>query len=235
MSSSPIGRAAVAAGRPLRLAHRGLHQIEAGVAENSRAALLAAAASDLDGAEFDVRTSADGVPLLLHDETLLRTHGDPRRVAEVPADELIALGLVTLHEVLMQLPLGFLLDVELKGLPQAGLFQVVRELRGDEAHGLLFSSFNLAVLQEVRREAPGWPLWLNVEGELPAAVRAVRSARELDLAGVAVEKGLLATPLADEILTAGLELAAWTLRSRSDRECLTRPGLVAACLEGEAV
>lgn len=57
----------------------------------------------------------------------------------------------------------------------------------------------------------------------------------LGVSGLSIDKGLLATDLAREVTVAGLELATWTLRSRADREHLTHPGLIAACVEGEAL
>jgi len=65
----------------LRLAHRGDHTTRRGRGaqiEDTLAALVAAAQRpDCDGVEFDVRLSADGVPILHHDESLERVHGLP--------------------------------------------------------------------------------------------------------------------------------------------------------------
>jgi glycerophosphoryl diester phosphodiesterase len=58
------------AGRTLRLAHRGDHRHEP---ENTIAAFVAAlAVSGCDGLEVDVRLSRDGVPVVIHDESLAR-------------------------------------------------------------------------------------------------------------------------------------------------------------------
>ncbi len=58
--------------RPLAFAHRG---DSAGRRENTLDALAAAAASGVDGIEIDVRFTAGGAPVLLHDATLRRTTG----------------------------------------------------------------------------------------------------------------------------------------------------------------
>lgn len=71
-------------------AHRGLHR--AGVPENSLDAFAGAVAAGL-GIELDVRLSADGVPMVHHDATLLRSCGIQRRMVELPAAELSALEL----------------------------------------------------------------------------------------------------------------------------------------------
>lgn len=111
MRRSPIGRAAEQLGRPALLAHRGLH---GDLKENSLAALAAVAGSGLDGVEFDVRFSADGVPCVLHDATLRRTYGDPRAASELSSETLSALGVPSLREALGALPAEVLLDVEVK-------------------------------------------------------------------------------------------------------------------------
>ena len=229
MRSSPIGRAAEALGRPVLLAHRGLH---GDLKENSLAALAAVAGSGLDGVEFDIRFSADGVPFILHDATLQRTYGDPRAVSKLSSETLSSLGVPSLREALAVLPPDLLLDVEVKEAPHDELFSVIRELRGDAAEGLLFSSFDEEVLRKIHERAPEWPLWLNVEQATPSLLD---QAFALGVSGLSVEKGLLSTNLAREVTTAGLELATWTLRPRADRAHLAHPGLSAACVEGEAL
>lgn len=58
--------------------------------ENTLAGLGIAARLRCVAVEFDVMLSADGVPLLIHDETLDRTAGVPGSVAEMPAAALFA-------------------------------------------------------------------------------------------------------------------------------------------------
>lgn len=67
------------------LAHRGLHGD--GVPENSLAAFAAARDAGV-GVELDVRLSADGVPVVVHDRTLLRVAGRRDGVAGLTAAEL---------------------------------------------------------------------------------------------------------------------------------------------------
>lgn len=66
-------------------AHRGLHG--EGVPENSVAAFEAACARGY-GVELDVRLSADGVPVVVHDVDLVRVAGVRRRVDQLTAGEL---------------------------------------------------------------------------------------------------------------------------------------------------
>jgi glycerophosphoryl diester phosphodiesterase len=71
--------------RPLIIGHRGA---SASAPENTLAAFKMAIESGADGIEFDVRLSRDGVPVIIHDETLKRTAGLPQRVDTLSAAEL---------------------------------------------------------------------------------------------------------------------------------------------------
>ena len=73
------------------LAHRGLH-VE-GRLENTLAAFAAAADAGY-GAELDVHLSADGVPVVVHDEDLVRVAGLDRRVADLTVEELAGVRLL---------------------------------------------------------------------------------------------------------------------------------------------
>src|SRR5512132_176312 len=96
----------------LRLAHRGDWRA---APENSLAAMEAAIALPLcDGLEFDIRASADGVPVLLHDETLARVQNVPAACVTLTASELAEQGVPTLGQVLGAVACEFFLDVELK-------------------------------------------------------------------------------------------------------------------------
>ena len=97
----------------LRLAHRGDWRL---ARENSLEALVFAAGMEgVDGVEFDVRLAKDGVPVLLHDETLERVQGRDAAVGDLTAAELREDGIPTLELVLATLPAEAFLDVELKG------------------------------------------------------------------------------------------------------------------------
>ncbi|MBC6405608.1 MAG: glycerophosphoryl diester phosphodiesterase [Rhodospirillales bacterium] len=73
---------------PELMGHRGA---AAHAPENTLASLRKAKGFGLGWVEFDVQLSADDVPVLMHDDRLHRTTGDRRKIAEVPAEELLAL------------------------------------------------------------------------------------------------------------------------------------------------
>ena len=73
-------------------AHRGLHDAERGVVENTLNAFRAARDAGY-GIELDVQLSADRTLVVFHDDDLRRLCGDPRRVNQVSLEELRALPL----------------------------------------------------------------------------------------------------------------------------------------------
>ena len=71
--------------RPFILGHRGASAV---APENTLAAFSRAISDGADGIEFDVRLSRDGVPVVIHDDTLKRTGLIDRLVSELTAAEL---------------------------------------------------------------------------------------------------------------------------------------------------
>ena len=69
----------------MRIAHRGA---SAYAAENSLAAIRAAAELGADFVEIDIRTSADDVPVVIHDSSLKRSHGIDGDVSDLTLNEL---------------------------------------------------------------------------------------------------------------------------------------------------
>lgn len=70
---------------PLIIAHRGASRL---APENTMSAFRRAIADGADGAEFDVRLAADGVPVVIHDADLKRTGGMATVVSETSSSEL---------------------------------------------------------------------------------------------------------------------------------------------------
>jgi glycerophosphoryl diester phosphodiesterase len=216
--------------RTLRLSHRGDARH---ARENSLASFRAALAIPAcDGLEFDVRASADGVPVINHDATLQRVHHRPERVEELTAAALGALGIPTLAELLATVGRGPFLDVELKGDPGSAVVDVLAAGRGPGLEHAVVSSFDPAALERVARLAPAWPRWLNGY-TLDAAT--ISKALELGCRAVAVrwqavDQGAIARARAE-----GLDVAAWTVRRRSSFDRLARLGVIAVCVDAGAL
>ncbi len=165
MASPPTAtiRARSAAGKPLRIAHRGA---SGRAPENTRAAFAAALALGVDAIELDCQLSADGVPVVIHDETLERTTSGLGPVGAKRWDELAALDagawrgeafrgerIPTLADVLAQLDGTVVLNVEIKsghdvGAIEAPLVELVAA-RG-ALSWVIFSSFHETAVRNVR-------------------------------------------------------------------------------------
>lgn len=185
-----------------------------------------------DGLEFDVRVSADGVPILLHDETLARVQGSPERADALTADTLGDLGVPTLADVLVAVPRRAFLDVELKGVHGRAVVEVLSAGRGAGLENAVVSSFEPGTLERVAGLAPTWPRWLNTVDLAPATVAA---ACELGCRGVAAEWRAINPGSVARVRAAGLDLAAWTVRRRPMFRRLAGLGVIAVCVEAAAL
>src|SRR3954468_10338525 len=196
----------------LRLAHRGDWRV---APENTLGAFRAAlGAPRCDGLEFDIRVSADGVPVVLHDDSLARVQGVDRLARDLSAAELEQHGVPALADVLALAGRDAFLDVELKELPGDDFLDVLAQARG-EGDGLrraIVSSFHPDVLAWVGSARPSWPRWGNAM-DLSAATVAI--AMELGLQGIAADWHGIDEPGVERATAAGLEVAAWTVRARS--------------------
>ena len=151
--------------------------------ENTLASLARARALGLDWVEFDTRLSADGVPVLLHDETLERTTDGVGPVQARSARELAGLDaggwfgagfrgerLPTLAAAVELLVAGGMrANVELKSSPgsadalAAAVVATLRRHWPRDAPPPLLSSFDPACLAAARARAPELPRALLFE------------------------------------------------------------------------
>jgi glycerophosphoryl diester phosphodiesterase len=214
----------------LRLAHRGDWRR---APENTLPALLAALEIPAcDGLEFDVRTSADRVPVLIHDETLGRVQGMPDRVDALTAAEMAAFGIPTLAEVLVAVPRHVFLDIELKGRPSPAVLIVLGVGRGRDLQHAVVSSFEPSTVAWLAAERPDWPRWLNSRD---LSVETIDAARGLGCVGISADWRVIDPRTAALVRAAGLTLASWTIRRRPTLRRLERLGASAVCVEGAAL
>jgi glycerophosphoryl diester phosphodiesterase len=168
----------IEADRPLVVAHRGA---STDAPENTLAAFELARQCGADGIEFDVRLAADGVPVVIHDETLRRTALLDRAVTSLTTAELARLdagswfnrrfpaharpefaheGIPTLAHVLDLFGPRFgVLHVELKcpsggggALVEAAVW--VLRSRGEIARRAVVKSFDLKAIEGVKLLTP---------------------------------------------------------------------------------
>src|SRR5207247_3774455 len=140
--------------KPLLLAHRGDHRVEA---ENTIEAFLAAmSVPGCSGVELDVRASRDGEAVVVHDATLERVQRHRGRVADLTFDELSVFSVPRLADVFAALPGDAFVDVELKEPVVDLALDVIAAARGQAGAGTAISSFSADIVHEVRSRQPTW-------------------------------------------------------------------------------
>jgi len=214
----------------LRLAHRGDHRREP---ENTIAAFGAALeVAGCDGLEVDVRLASDGVPVVIHDESLARVQGRPALVRSLTAEELAVERVPTLAAVLAVAGSTPFLDVELKVGGGPAVVEVLRTGRGPRLAAAVVSSFEPGALVEIRELEPTWPCWLNAR---VLDDDALRQAVELGCSGVSIEWHAIDAEGVARARALGLDVAAWTVTDPADARRLEAAGVWAICADGDAL
>lgn len=119
----------------LAIAHRG---DPFAARENTLAAFSAAVAAGADMIELDVRCTADGEVVVVHDPTLERIWGLAKRVLDLRADDVRELGIPDLGQALAALPeyVQVMVDYEERAVAEPALDAV---LAADALERCLFS------------------------------------------------------------------------------------------------
>lgn len=213
---------------PLIIGHRGAC---ADAPENTLASFTLALEQEADGIEFDVQLSRDGVPIVMHDDTVDRTTNGTGRVAEKALAELRRLTIAgehpipTLDEVFELLGRRTLYNIELKGLKinDGGLSAAVARAveRHQVAEQALISSFSPFFVRAARRHMP--------RGVSVAHLRERRSTRIFHRF-VRAEADHPLHSLVDEELMEwarrrGVQVNAWTVDDPAEARRLIRLGV----------
>ena len=190
---------------PLIIGHRGAPLI---ALENTTPAFAAAIAAGADGIEFDVRLSSDGVPVTIHDDTLARTHGVRKRVAELTAAELRGFGVPSLRELFeLTIGNGLVLYLEIKSrepeLPQL-CERLVREFGFEER--VIVECFKLDVLRGV-----GLMTAALFEPRVYPDRHIVERTLEVGATVLALHHRLAKLALVDKAKAGGLRVVVWTV------------------------
>jgi glycerophosphoryl diester phosphodiesterase len=214
---------------PLVVAHRGA---SAHVPENTLPAFEAAWNAGAHWVEADTQPTADGVPVILHDELLDRTTSGTGPIRACLAAELAqvdVLGLPAarvpeLTSVLAALVPERKVLLEIKGehtAEQVGT--VLRTTKGRERQVEL-ESFEVDVLRQVRASEPARAIGLLVErlDEDPVAV-----SRELGAAAYNPDyREILRRPdVVPRLRSAGIAVVAWTCDDPGEWALLTAAGV----------
>lgn len=202
--------------------------------ENTLAGLQAAADAGVAAVEFDVMLSADGTPVLIHDETLARTTNGHGRVCDTPDAVLFSLDagrgerIPTLAEAAAACRrLGLLANVEIK--PAAGheaatgaaVGRFVAEAWGDGIPPLL-SSFSFDALAAAQAVAPQLRYGLLFEG-VPDDWREQRA--RLGALTVHCAAGEVSDRFLAEAAAAGVPVLCYTVNDPAQARALLARGV----------
>lgn len=241
------------ASRPAVVGHRGASAEEA---ENTLPAFERAIAAGADAVEFDVRVTADGVPVVMHDADVARTTDGSGLVRDLRLAEVKALRIAlrggggvevpTLEEVLRCCAGRVGVDVEIKNIPGEPDFDAERELaveatlRALDAVGfagdVLLTSFNPFSLARARELDPAVPTGLLADPTVPAEV-AFGFAREqghgwvLPFADRLRDAG---AAIVDEVHASGMRLGTWVVDDPTAAVELMRRGVDAVATNDPA-
>ena len=172
------------------------------------AAFEAAIAAGADGIEFDVRLSRDGVPVIIHDDTLQRTHGLRRRVVDLTAEELRSVSVPSLRD-LFELMAGnsLILCLEIKG-SSAELAERCCELVHEFsfAERVIVECFDLKVLKLMNLKTAAL-----FDSRIYTEQRLINRALEVGASVLALHHRLAKPALVEKAKLAGLRLVVWTV------------------------
>ena len=201
--------------------------------ENTLAGLRLAARLGCQGVEFDAMLAADGVPVLIHDETLERTTSGRGRVADIDSVQLGRLDAGARHHAAFAAEPLPILDAALRLCAELGLWANVeiKPSAGQEAatgravarHAaaatgkLVLSSFSPAALCAAAAEAAQLPRAMLVEAIPPDWRHRMTAVGALALHSSA---RALTAEARQAVLDAGFPLACYTVNRRDDAERL---------------
>ena len=225
--------------RPLIIGHRGA----AGHApENTQAAFRAAIQLGVDAVEFDVQFSADGEPLVFHDETLGRMAGVPARIPDYPAAALKGFDIGFRHgdqyrgeripsvaEVADLVPPAIGLHAEVKDYEPVSEPRLERLIEELEGHGglerVIFSSPHEETLAQIQKLRPSASLALLLFKAVKVPTDAARRASLLGCRAVNPDARLVSPELAQVCQRHHMQLFTFTVNERGTMRKLEQIGV----------
>ena len=210
-------------------AHRGA---SANHPENTLRAFRQALAAGVDGIELDVHTTAEGIPVVIHDRDISRTTGGTGYVDQIPLARLETLDagegerVPTLAEVLALVGGSAHLDIEIKGSNvERAVLDVLAQY---PAVRWAISSFAWDTLRTVRSLDPAaelWPLAECVEDELIAI------ANELASPAVSLFTDAFTPENAAMLRDTGLRVIVWTVNDPREAQRIRDLGAFGLCTD----
>ncbi len=212
--------------RKTPIAHRGLHDSEAGIFENTLSAANKAVAAGFS-IEVDLQPSVDRVPMVFHDYTLDRLTNQNGNFRDMNAAALIGVTIMNTMDVIS--PLSALLNLvdgksglvlEMKGQTGADkgfLKAVAAALEGYEGPFAIMS-FNHQLLEDARKHVPHMPLGLVAEGgdEEYDTHREIAEKCDVDFLSYSIKT--LECRFVRDFKKTGRPIISWTIKSPQDAE-----------------
>ena len=206
--------------RPVLLGHRGAL---ARAPENTMPGLARALADGAAGFEFDVRVTADGTAVLMHDERIDRTTSGRGLLRELPATGLPP-EVPHLAAVLDAYLGRCALAMELKeAVPDVVLRDVAMRLEAAPGADFRIASFREAPLAAARDLVPGPPRALILRRDQP--LPSPETITELGLGGLFLREENADAPAVARLRDLGLFLYVYTVNDPSRAEQLAALGV----------
>ena len=207
------------------IAHRGFHDMNHAIWENTLAAFSRAADAGF-AIECDVHIVADGNIVVFHDDTLDRLCGISGDVRDRTSAELglLTIGgtaerIPTLKQMLKLVDGRVPLVIELKGRQgeDDGFAEtVLDDLEGYKGHVALMS-FDPWVLKDLKVAGSPYPLGLTAEGDQPERFFEHDEAMQLGLDFISYHYGHLPNPFITAQRKLGIPVITWTVRDEAAR------------------
>ncbi len=200
--------------------------------ENTLPAFALAMELGVDGIELDVHLSLDGVPVVIHDESVDRTTNGSGNVADldVAALQLLDAGggapIPTLAQVLDLVGGALHVDIEVKAAAAADA--VLAETAGRPDLRFAISSFDHDVLRHVRSRDAGIELWPLIAGVSTAAIA---TATDLGAPRLAAYDPMLNQDIIELAGKNGLEIWVWTVNDPDRADELANWGATGICTD----
>lgn len=192
------------------IGHRGARGL---APENTITSLLKGIEHKADEVEFDVRVTADGIPVLHHDPEITDPSGTKLAIVHREYDTLLQhkADLATLAEVFAQLPNSTKLVIEIK--PHVSLHPITKVLQqalnnGWNPNNLAIASFDFTVLRAMHHAFPDIDMIVN---ERWSGVRAHYRARAVKAKRVTMNQMWLWSGFIKSVSSSNIQLVAYTL------------------------
>lgn len=208
------------------IAHRGYHDMNRQVWENTQAAFLRAVEAGFT-IECDLQLAADGIPVVFHDDTLDRVCNLPGRTRDRLSSELTLLTVGGTRERIptfarmLELVDGRVpIIAELKGREgddegfAGAVLEAVEEYRGEIA----LMSFDHWLLADLKELGCTRPLGLTAEGTRTEHFTRHEDAWGIGLDFVSYCVHHLPNPFVDGLRAGGVPIITWTVRDEEARE-----------------